>query len=98
MEDNLNGFLLQCFMVSPLIPPQGQLQYKQRFPKLIDLNSIKLLFVFSKVIIYDLQNQVGTCVNIIDDTHECLRVRVPEYAGWTETKQNINSLYNDYIS
>ena len=37
-------------------------------------------------------------INIIDDTHECLRVRVPEYAGWTETKQNINSLYNDYIS
>ena len=40
----------------------------------------------------------GNIINIIDDTHECLRVRVPEYAGWTETKQNINSLYNDYIS
>lgn len=40
----------------------------------------------------------GNIINIIDDTHDCLRVRVPEYAGWTETKQNINSLYNDYIS
>ena len=40
----------------------------------------------------------GNIINIIDDTHECLRVRVPEYADWTETKQNINSLYNDYIS
>lgn len=40
----------------------------------------------------------GNIINIIDDTHECLRVRVPEYAGWTKTKQNINSLYNDYIS
>lgn len=40
----------------------------------------------------------GNIINIIDDTHECLRVRVPGYAGWTETKQNINSLYNDYIS
>jgi len=34
----------------------------------------------------------GNIINIIDDTHECLRVRVPEYAGWTETKQNNNSL------
>jgi hypothetical protein len=40
----------------------------------------------------------GNIIDIIDDTHECLRVRVPEYADWTDTKENINSLYNDYIS
>ena len=50
------------------------------------------------IVIVPTYNEADNIINIIDDTHECLRVRVPEYAGWTETKQNINSLYNDYIS
>ena len=40
----------------------------------------------------------GNIIDMIDDTHDCLRVRVPEYADWTDTKKNINYLYNDYIS
>lgn len=40
----------------------------------------------------------GNILDIINDSQDCLRVRVPEYAGWTETKENINSFYNDYIS
>jgi len=65
----------------------------------IDLESIVRDYIEENVKYSDRTLEYwGNIIDIIDDTQECLRVRVPEYAGWTETKQNINSFYNDNIS